>query len=183
MDFNSQSHYILLAGRWYYSKSLEDGDWTFREPGELPDDFAKIPENSDMVSVRASIPGTEEAQTALLEQSIPQTATIDQKKASVDVKYDGEPQFEKIEGTSMSYALNTDKSVLLIDDIFYCPDDAVWFSSAKPNDLWKVCVVCPDEVDDLPPESPVYNVKYTYIYESTPKWYMWVTCPDILIVM
>jgi hypothetical protein len=169
MDINSQSHYVLLAGRWYYSKTLQDGDWTFREPNELPEDFSKIPENSDMVSVRASIPGTDEAQTALLEQSIPQTATIDRKEASVEVKYDGDPQFEKIEGTEMSYAVNTDKSVLLIEGAYYCIDDAVWFISDKPTGPWEVCVERPDEVDDLPPESPVYNVKYTYIYESTPE--------------
>jgi hypothetical protein len=169
MDINSQSHYVLLAGRWYYSKTLQDGDWTFREPDELPEDFSKIPENSDMVSVRASIPGTDEAQTALLEQSIPQTATIDRKEASVEVKYDGDPQFEKIEGTEMSYAVNTDKSVLLIEGAYYCIDDAVWFISNKPTGPWEVCVERPDEVDDLPPESPVYNVKYTYIYESTPE--------------
>jgi hypothetical protein len=169
MDINSQNHYVLLAGRWYYSKSLQDGDWTFREPDELPEDFARIPENSDMVSVRASIPGTDEAQTTLLEQSIPQTATIDRKEASVEVEYDGEPQFEKIEGTEMSYAVNTDKSVLLIGGLYYCIDDAVWFISDKPTGPWDICVERPDEVDDLPPESPVYNVKYTYIYESTPE--------------
>jgi hypothetical protein len=169
MDINSQSHYVLLAGRWYYSGSLEDGDWTFREPDELPADFAKIPENSAMVSVMASVPGTDEAQTALLEQSIPQTATIDRKEARVDVQYDGDPQFEKIDGTNMSYARNTDKSVLLIDGVYYCVDNAVWFSSDKPTGPWEVCVEKPDEVENLPPESPVYNVKYTYIYESTPE--------------
>jgi hypothetical protein len=169
LDINSQSHYVLLAGRWYYSKSLQDGDWTFREPDELPEDFARIPENSGMVSVKASVPGTDEAQTALLEQSIPQTATIDRKEASVEVKYDGEPKFEKIKGTEMSYAVNTDKSVLLIDGSYYCIDNAVWFIANKPTGPWEVCVERPDEVDDLPPESPVYNVKYTYIYESTPE--------------
>ena len=122
-----------------------------------------------MASVRPSIPGTPEAQTALLEQSIPQTATIDRKEAKIEVKYDGDPQFEKIEGTDMSYALNTDKSVLLINNIYYCVDDAVWFMSDKPTGPWEVCVERPNEVDELPPESPVYNVKYTYIYESTPE--------------
>jgi hypothetical protein len=169
MDINSQNHYVLLAGRWYYSKSLQDGDWEFREPDELPADFAKIPENSAMATVKTSVPGTDEAQTALLEQSIPQTATIDRKEATIEVKYDGEPQFEKIEGTDMFYALNTDKSVLLIEGIYYCVDNAVWFMSDKPTGPWEVCVERPDEVDDLPPESPVYNVKYTYIYESTPE--------------
>ncbi len=169
MDINSQNHYLLLAGRWYHSKSLADGDWKFSEPEDLPEDFNKIPEESDMASVRPSIPGTPEAQTALLEQSIPQTATIDRKEAKIEVKYDGDPQFEKIEGTDMSYALNTDKSVLLINNIYYCVDDAVWFMSDKPTGLWEVCVERPNEVDELPPESPVYNVKYTYIYESTPE--------------
>ena len=169
MDINSQNHYLLLAGRWYHSKSLADGDWKFSEPEDLPEDFNKIPEESDMASVRPSIPGTPEAQTALLEQSIPQTATIDRKEAKIEVKYDGDPQFEKIEGTDMSYALNTDKSVLLINNIYYCVDDAVWFMSDKPSGPWEVCVERPNEVDELPPESPVYNVKYTYIYESTPE--------------
>ncbi|MCD4723429.1 MAG: sulfur globule family protein [Bacteroidales bacterium] len=169
MDIDSQNHYILIAGRWYYSKSLEDGDWKFSEPGNLPEDFKKIPEDSDIASVRPSIPGTPEAQTALLEQSIPQTATIDRKEAKVEVKYDGNPQFEKIEGTDVSYALNTDKTVLLIKNVYYCVDDAVWFISDNATGPWEVCVIRPDEVDQIPPESPVYNVKYAYIYDSTPE--------------
>lgn len=115
MDINSQFHYVLLAGRWYKSKSLEDGDWSFVEPDKLPADFAKIPESSDMVDVLASVPGTAEAQAALLEQSIPQTATIDRSEAKIEVQYDGDPKFEIITGTSMKYAVNCDKSVLLID--------------------------------------------------------------------
>ena len=169
MDIGSQNHYILIAGRWYNSKSLEDGDWKFSEPGDLPEDFKKIPEDSDMASVRTSVPGTPEAQTALLEQSIPQTATIDRKEAKVEVKYDGEPQFEKIEGTDVSYALNTDKTVLLIHNLYYCIDAAVWFISDQATGPWIVCDARPDEVDDIPPESPVYNVKYAYIYNSTPE--------------
>lgn len=168
MDINSQEHFILLAGRWYSSKSLQDGNWKFSEPGDLPPDFEKIPDDSDMASVLPSIPGTPEAETALLEQAIPQTATIDRKKAKVEVKYDGDPQFEKIEGTDISYALNTDKTVLKISNTYYCVDDAVWFVSDKASGPWKVCVERPDEVDQIPPEAPVYNVKYTYIYDSTP---------------
>ncbi len=169
MDINSQSHYILIAGRWYHSASLEDGDWKFCEPGDLPEDFKKIPKGSDMANVRPSIPGTEEAQTALLEQSIPQTATIDRKETKVEVKYDGNPKFEKIEGTEVSHAVNTDKTVLLISNKYYCVDDAVWFISDKATGPWEVCVNRPDEVDQIPPESSVYNVKYAYIYDSTPE--------------
>lgn len=169
MDINSQNHYTLIAGRWYFSKSLKDGDWKFAEPKDLPEDFSKIPEDSDMASVRASIPGTPEAQDALLEQSIPQTATVDRKTTTVEVKWDGDPKFEKIEGTDVAVGKNTDKTVLLIQKKYYCVDDAIWFVADKPTGPWKVSDVRPDEVDQIPPESEAYNVKYVYIYESTPE--------------
>lgn len=169
MDINTQNHYILLAGRWYQSKSLKDGDWKFCEPENLPEDFTKIPEESDMASVRASIPGTPEAQDALLEQSIPQTATVNRSEAKVEVTYDGNPEFKKVEGTEVAYAANTDKTVLRIKDTYYCVDDAIWFVSDHATGPWVVSDVRPDEVDDLPPSSEVYNVKYVYIYDSTPE--------------
>ena len=169
MDINSQNHYVLLNGRWFFSKTLEDGDWKFSEPENLPADFKKIPEDSEIANVRPSVPGTSEAETALLEQSIPQTATINRSEAKVEVKYDGEPKFEKIEGTEISYAVNTDKTVLLIKKIYYVVDDAVWFMSDKAIGPWEVSTERPDEVNDIPPESPVYNVKYAYIYDSTPE--------------
>lgn len=169
MDISSQNHYVLLAGRWFYSKKLNDGEWKFAEPKDLPKDFAKIPEDSDMGNVRASVPGTSEAKDALLEQSIPQTATVDRKTATVDVQWDGDPKFEKIEGTDISVAKNTDKTVLLIQNKYYCVDDAIWFISEKPTGPWAVSDVRPEEVDQIPPESEAYNVKYVYIYESTPE--------------
>lgn len=168
MDIESQNHFLLLAGRWYFSKTLKDGDWKFCEPKNLPEDFINIPDDSDMALVRASIPGTSETEIALLEQTIPQTATIDRQEATVEVTYDGNPKFEKIKGTSMSFAVNTDKTVLLIDNKYYCVDEAIWFMSDKASGPWEVCIVRPDEVDNIPPESPVYNVKYAYIYNHTP---------------
>ncbi len=169
MNITSQEHFILIAGRWYYSTSLKDGDWEFTDPEALPADFSKIPDNSEMADVRGSIPGTPEAQDALLEQSIPQTATIDRKEAKFEATYDGDPKFSKIEGTDVSYAVNTDKSVLLIKNKYYGVEEAVWFVSSSPKGPWEVSTERPSEVDQIPPEAPVYNVKYVYIYESTPE--------------
>jgi len=168
MDINTQEYYVLLAGRWYASKTLQDGSWQFIEPKDLPEDFNKIPKESDMANVRSSVPGTDEAKTALLEQSIPQTATVDRATATVEVKYDGNPKFEKVEGTSVSYAVNCDKTVLLIDNMYYCVDDGIWFESSKATGPYAVSIKRPDEVDELPPESSVYNVKYVYVYDYTP---------------
>jgi hypothetical protein len=169
MDVSSQDHYVLLAGRWYASKSLEDGDWKFVEPEKLPEEFKNIPDSSSMGDVLASIPGTEQAQSALLEQTIPQTATIDRKEAKIEVTYDGEPKFEDVTGTSMKFAVNTDKSVLLIEGKYYAVENAVWFVSSSAKGPWEVSVERPEGVDEIPPESPVYNVKYVYIYDSTPE--------------
>ena len=169
MDVDSQNHYVLIAGRWYFSKTLKDGDWKFAEPKDLPKEFNKIPNDSDMADVRASIPGTPEAENALMEQSVPQTASVDRKSTTVEVKWDGDPKFDKIDGTDVSVGKNCDKTVLLIEKVYYCVDDAIWFVANSPKGPWAVSDKRPEQVDQIPPESEVYNVKYVYIYESTPE--------------
>jgi hypothetical protein len=168
MDINSQQHFVLLSGRWYASKTLQDGDWKFTEPNNLPNDFSKIPAESDIGNVRTSVPGTEEANAAVLEQTIPQTATVD-RTTTVEVSFDGNPEFKKIDGSEVSYAENSDKTVLLVKNKYYCVDDGIWFESDQATGPYVVSVNRPAEVDDIPPESPVYNVKYVYIYDSTPE--------------
>ena len=168
MDITSQQYYIMISGRWYKSKSLDSGDWEYVAPNSLPDDFEKIPKDSDISDVLYSVPGTQESKDALLDNSIPQTAEIDRKTATVEIQYDGNPKFTKIESTSISYAENADKTVLLISKKYYAVDNAVWFVSSKATGPWEVCVEVPEEVQDIPPESPVYNVKYVYVYDHTP---------------
>ena len=169
LDIETQQHYILVSGRWYTSKSLENGPWTFVPSEDLPADFALVPPESDVGNIRPSVAGTDEAREAVLENEIPQTASVSRKDATVQVSYDGDPKFEKIEGTKMSYAVNTDKSVLLIEGKYYCCDNAVWFSSPAPKGPWAVCVDVPKDVQTIPPSAPVYNVKYVYVYDYTPE--------------
>ncbi len=168
-NINTQELYVLLAGRWYKSQSLEDGSWEFVEPGDLPSDFSKIPEDAEIAEVRASVPGTSEAKEALLEQSIPQTAEVDRKNTKVEVNWDGDPKFEKIKGTSLAVAKNSDKTVLQSGKEYYCVDDGIWFIADNPKGPWKVSDKRPEDVDKIPPESEAYNVKYVYIYDSSPE--------------
>lgn len=169
MDIDSQQYYVLIAGRWYTTKSLAGGPWAYVPGDQLPEDFPQIPAGSDMGDVCASVPGTTEAKEAVLENSIPQTAAVDRKTATVEVKYDGEPKFKEIEGTKMSYAVNTDKSVLLIGGKYYCCDQAIWFESGTPTGPWIVSTKVPGDVQSIPPDNPLYNVKYVYIYDTTPE--------------
>lgn len=167
LNINTQIHYLLISGRWFTSKTLE-GPWTFMEASELPSDFAKIPEGSAKDVVLASVPGTKASKEAVLEAQIPQTATVDRKTATTNVEYDGTPKFEKIDGTSMEYAVNTSSTVIKSNNTYYVVDNGVWFESSSPNGPWVVSTERPDEIDQVSPSSPVYNTKYVYIYDSTP---------------
>lgn len=169
LDITSQQHFVLINGRWYSSKTMKDEAWIFVEPENLPKDFTSIPSDATIASVKVSVPGTQEAKEAAYEQQMPQTAVVDRKTATTKVTYDGNPKFEKMEGTAVQYATNTESTVIKIDKIYYCVDDGIWFESSKPDGPWKVSDKRPDEVDEIPPSSPVYNVKYVYIYDSTPE--------------
>lgn len=169
MEIGSQKHYVLLAGRWYKSNQLESDDWTFANPSDLPEEFKNIPAESDMASVRASVPETDEAKDALLEQTIPQTAEVSRKDTKIEVKFDGSPKFKNIPNTDVAYAENSDKQVMKIDQKFYVVDNGIWFVSSYATGPYEVSDHRPEEVDQLPPDSPVYNTKYVYVYNSTPE--------------
>jgi hypothetical protein len=77
---NSQIYY-LVTGRWFRSPSLE-GPWTYAS-SDLPADFQKIPPDSGAAEVLASVPGTSEADDAVLLAQIPTTAVVKRSEASL----------------------------------------------------------------------------------------------------
>jgi hypothetical protein len=168
-DLPTNNMYIMLSGRWYRSKS-QDGPWTFVRADELPESFKDIPPASDIGGLRASVAGTDEAREAVLDAQVPQTAAIKRDEASLSVEYDGNPKFEDIPGTSVAYAVNTGAQVLEVDNRFYAVDNGVWFTSSSATGPWVVADSIPkDEIEKIPPTSPVYNTTHVHIYESTPE--------------
>jgi hypothetical protein len=164
----SGRYYILISGRWFGAASLQ-GPWTFVSGSDLPTDFAKIPLADPKSTVLASVPGTPQAQEALIANSIPQTASITRSEAELDVKYDGEAVFVPIQGTSMSYAQNTSSPVIKVsDNNYYGVEAGVWFKASTPHGPWRVADSVPDEIYTIPPSSPIYYVTYVKIYGSTP---------------
>lgn len=166
MDIGSQDHYLLLSGRWYASKKLE-GPWKYVPGEKLPEDFAKIPEDSEMGTVLYAVPGTDVAKEAVLDAQLPQTAAVERKKASLMVEYDGEPKFEKIKGTKMTYAVNTATPVIEVKGTFYACDEGVWFVAGTPTGPWQAATEIPGEVYTIPPDSPVYHVTFVKVYKAT----------------
>ena len=167
MTIDKNQYFILISGRWYQS-SVIAGPWSFIDSENLPPDFARIPEGSEKDIVLASIAGTNAAKDAVMDAQIPQTAAVDRKSAKCEVKYDGDPKFEKIKGTSLARGMNTSSTVLLFDKTYYVCDNAVWFIGHGPTGPWVVATSIPDEIQKIPPEDPSYNVKYVYIYDVQP---------------
>jgi hypothetical protein len=167
MNTSNQSYYILLSGRWYISKSMK-GPWVYLPADQLPQEFSAIPEGSDKDRVLSSVAGTDAANEAVLDATIPQMASVKRNETTVEVVYDGNPNFVKIPGTRVAYADNSATTVLLINDRFYVCDNGIWFESDMATGPWMVCVNVPQDVQDIPPSSPVHNVKYVYVYDYTP---------------
>ncbi len=166
LDLTTKDYYYLDAGRWFRAKTLT-GPWSAAS-ADLPTEFAKIPENSPMAYVLASVPHTQEAEDAILLASVPHKATVNINEATVTVTYDGPPKFEPIEGTTMTYAVNTPYEVISAADQYYCCYDGVWFVSPAAAGPWKVTATVPAVIYTIPPTSPVYNVTYVRVYSTTP---------------
>lgn len=167
LDVSDQQYYVLLSGRWFRGPALT-GPWESVRPDMLPDAFAKIPPSSPKGNILADVTGTPEAQEAVDDAAVPQTAEVQRAEAHLTVEYDGDPQFKKIPGTEIEYAVNTTAQVLHIGDKYFAVDQGIWFVAASPQGPWIVSDETPPGLDAIPPSSPAYNTKYVYVYGSTP---------------
>lgn len=170
LDLRTQNHYALISGRWYRTPSLAQGQWSYVAPASLPADFAMIPPDHPTESVRAAVPGTPQAREAVIASSVPQVATVARGTAQLQVNYDGNPSFQPIEGTSLQSAVNAPVPVIRVsENAFYALDNGVWFVASSPFGPWTVASFVPPVVYSIPPSSPLYNVTFVRVYDSTPE--------------
>lgn len=159
--------YVLVAGRWFSAKS-EQGPWSFVAGTDLPKDFALIPDDSAKENVKAAVPGTPQAEEALIANGIPQTAKVD-RKATFTPKIDGEPKLEPIEGTTLARVANSATPIIKVDEQhFYAVENGVWFAAPALAGPWAVATSIPAVIYTIPATSPVYYVTYVYVYDVTP---------------
>ena len=167
LDSAGGRFYYQVAGRWFRAPKLE-GPWEAAST-DLPGDFARIPEDHPLAFVKATVPGTEEAQDAVLLASVPQSTFVDVTQApTLEVTYKGDPVFETIPSTSVKYAVNSPYSVFNVSNGYYCCDQGVWFSSQAATGPWAWCTTVPEEIYQIPVTSPAHNVTYVTVEESTP---------------
>ncbi len=158
--------YYLVSGRWFAAPGLS-GPWRFATD-DLPPEFAMIPPESQRGRVLTAVPGTAQAQAAVLAAQIPVQATLSRAKARLHVDYAGPPQFAPIPGTPLAYAVNTSFQVLRVGSEYYAVYQGAWFVSAAPTGPWVLAASVPPEVYTIPPSSPLYPVTYVKVYAATP---------------
>lgn len=166
--------YYLVAGRWFKAADFT-GPWTFATPS-LPPDFQKIPLEQPRSRVLASVPGTQQAAEAVLLAQIPQTARVKKKELKPpEVAYQGEPKFEPVEKTKVERAVNTDKSIIKVGDMYYMCYEGVWFMGSSANGPWTVCTKVPGEIYEIPISSPAHTVTYVTVEDDDDEWATFAT--------
>lgn len=168
MEVREQQYYMVVSGRWYKASAMES-KWNYIDSESLPDSFAKIPEDSKYADVKTYVAGTDEAREAVMDAQIPQTAAVKREQVDIKLVYDGEPKFEKVDGTSLQFAVNCSETVIKADSSYYLVKDAVWYLGESATGPWQVSDHAPPGIDNTKPSSPVYNTKYVYVYDSTPE--------------
>ena len=157
--------YFLVAGRWFSAPDFT-GPWTFATPN-LPADFTKIPLEHERSRVLASVPGTTQAAEAILLAQVPQTARVSKTVQAPEVEYQGgTPEFQPIEKTTVQRAVNTDKDILKVGDLYYLCFQGVWFMSRTPTGPWAVTGEVPTQIYEIPVSSPSHSVTYVTVQES-----------------
>jgi len=162
--------WLLASGRWFTATDLTAGPWTYASPASLPPSFAAIDPHGPWGGVLASVPGTTEHATALLQHDIPHVATLERSRAHARVSTIGGPvRMAPIAGTSMRYAVNASAPLIACAGKYYLCQDAAWFVSDAASGPWALCDSLPAEIDSIPPSCPVYNVTFVEVYGSTPE--------------
>jgi hypothetical protein len=165
-DTASGRFYYLVSGRWFSSVGL-DGPWSYASES-LPADFALIPPNGVHAAALASVPGTVDAELAVLKAQIPVEGTL-KRSSALNVTYAGKPEFKPIPGTPLTYAVNTSFQVIGFAGKYYACYHGAWFVSASPAGPWVLADSVPKQIYAIPPSSPLYNVTYVTVTGATPQ--------------
>ena len=167
----NNDYYALLAGRWFKTGNLS-GPWSFVASDALPPDFAKIPPQSLAGAVLPTVAGTPQAQEAVIENSIPQTATVPLKNGpKFTPNFNGPPKLVSIPGTTLSEVQNSSEPIIQVaPNSYYAVVAGVWFTASQLTGPWVIATSVPPAIYSIPPSSPIYYVTYVRIYEATPQY-------------
>ncbi len=152
--------------RW--TGKRERGTEKFVPGNQLPPDFANIPDTSPKENVKASVPGTRQAEEMLIANSIPQSTAVARTNQMQDPQIDGAIRPAPIEGTPLNYVVNSATPIIEVDpQSWYACQNGVWFFSTSANGPWTVAASVPAVIYTIPATSPLHYLTYVHVYGST----------------
>jgi hypothetical protein len=170
VDPASSLTYVLISGRWFRTTSIEKGPWEYVPNDKLPAAFAQIPVTHPRGVVLPAVTGTPPAQEAVIDNTIPETATVTRATTSLTIRYGGSPQLQGIEGTPLQSVVNSPYPVIRVDaSSWYALKDGVWFVGTSVTGPWAVAESVPEVIYTIPPSSPLHYVTYVYVFGATPQ--------------
>ncbi len=168
MDLADQQYYVLVTGRWFRSASAL-GPWVHVPGRELPSDFLRIPDTSPKENVKASVPGTAQAEEAAIEAGIPHMATVYTAKVSFKPIVNGSAELKPVPGTSLMYVFNSPQPIIMVSATqWYAVQAGVWFAAPALHGPWTVATSIPAAIYSIPPSSPLFYVTFVQIYAVSP---------------
>jgi hypothetical protein len=168
LDLVDQQYYVLVTGRWFRSADLS-GPWAYVPGKDLPVDFALIPDASPKENVKASVPGTAQAQEAAIEAQIPQMATVYVAKVTFEPVVNGAPELKPIPDTPLLYVFNSPQPIIMVSPTqWYAVQAGVWFTAPGLQGPWTVATSIPAVLYSIPPSSPLFYVTFVQIYAVAP---------------
>ena len=174
LDAPAQRAYLVLSGRWFSGPSSLRGPWRFVAGSSLPRDFREIPDASPKENIKASVPGTRQAQEAVVASGVPYMARIRRSDARFAPVLDGEPELRAIEGTSMRAVANSSLPIVVVprDDTreYYGVQNGVWFVARDITGPWIVATSVPDAIYTIPVTSALHYVTHVRVYDADPEY-------------
>ena len=167
VDGKDHRDHFLASGRWFSAAQLSVRGRSPRPA--FPLISALIPSSSPAAVVLASVPGTPQAQEALIQAQIPQQATLERTSATVDVAYSGPPRFEPIAGTDTLYAVNTGYDVIRVGNVSCSMARRVVHCAHRDRSLGAGGTAFRGAIYTIPPSSSLYRVTYVRVYDVTPQ--------------
>ena len=132
---------------------------------------ARFPSDSENATpAESSVAGTEEANEAVLDAHLPADRRRSARDATIEVEYDGEPQFEMIDDTDdLRYAVNTADPVILAQGpLLLRPGRCLVRGRRAGGTLGGRHLGARVESTSCRRAAPCSTSKYVYVYESTP---------------
>jgi len=66
--------------------------------------------------------------------------------------------------------VNTSSEVIHAEGRYYAVEHGVWFVADDPLGPWTVADMIPSVIYTIPPSSPLYHLRYVYVYGATPEY-------------